>query len=44
MRFEILANNTLNHPNSSDLQLNISSAGTAGQITSVVELHLRFEW
>lgn len=43
MRFEVLANNSLNHPNWSDPQLNISNAGTAGQITAVVDRNLKFD-
>jgi hypothetical protein len=43
MRFEILANNTLNHPNWSDPQLNITNVGTAGQVTAVVDRNLKFD-
>lgn len=42
MRFEVLARNTLNHPNWANPELNITNAG-AGGIFRVIDLNTKFD-
>ena len=43
LRLEFLATNSLNHPNYSDPNTNITAAGAAGVVTNVVDRNLKFD-
>jgi hypothetical protein len=43
LRIEMLATNTLNHPNWADPNTNITAAGVAGKVTNVVDRNGKFD-